>query len=176
MLPDPGMLVVSQSLAIQPDRQFRSHFDLMAENNGFIPWCGPAALALASGLSYRDTGERLRQTAPDRYPQQGEIVTAYWRDILWVLAQDEVSYLTVPVTGGRLCDMLRSLASGWYLARVTDHFLLLRQSQGRATFHDNWNSGTRVSPCNFGLHEVTHLAHLLDGPRPSREVSSHAGY
>ena len=57
------------------------------------------------------------------------------------------------------------LAPGWYLVRVTDHFLLLRSHGfGLATLHDNRHTGVLVSARTHGRRHVTHAARLLGGP------------
>ena len=45
----------------------RGHLALAQENQGNIPWCGPAALALATGQSYAATCALLRAVALSCY-------------------------------------------------------------------------------------------------------------
>ena len=64
-------------------------------------------------------------------------------------------------------DPLRpdGLAPGWYLVRITDHFLLLRSHGfGLPTLHDNRHTGALVSAGTHGRRHVTHAARLLGGP------------
>ena len=158
--PDPGLATHPTGL--------RSHQDLRAENRGLVPWCGPATLALASGLTYAETGARLRAVAPGWYPAEGPVVTAYWRDLLAVLDQLGIPHRPVPLPDRRpsLLGLVRDgLAEGWYLLRVTDHFLLLRSHGfGLATLHDNRHTATVVGHRSFGRRRVTHAAWLPTGP------------
>ena len=58
-----------------------------------------------------------------------------------------------------------NLAPGWYLLRVTDHFLLLHhEGFGVATVHDNRHSGALLGAGTHGRRKVTHVARLLGGP------------
>lgn len=146
----------------------RGHLDLAAENDGLVPWCGPTALALATGRSYAEATAMLRATAPDWYPAEGPIVTAYWRDLLATLTAAGVSHAPHDLSEKRptLLRLVRDgLAAGWYLVRVTDHFLLLRsQGFGFARLHDNHHTGAPLSARNHGRRKVTHAARLLGGP------------
>lgn len=146
----------------------RGHLDLAAENNGSVPWCGPTALALATGRSYAGATELLRSVAPDWYPAEGPIVTAYWRDLLSALAAAGVPHAPHDLSEKRpnLLRLVREgLAAGWYLLRVTDHFLLLRsQGFGFAVLHDNHHTGAPISARSHGRRKVTHAARLLGGP------------
>ena len=45
----------------------RGHLALTQENQGNSPWCGPAALALATGQSYAATCALLRAVALSCY-------------------------------------------------------------------------------------------------------------
>ena len=110
----------------------RGHLALTAENGGLVPWCGPAAVALATGRSYGEASELLRCSAPAWYPEASPIVTAYWRDLLAALRRAEVEHEVLEATPDlprqSLLRFVRgNLAAGWYLLRVTDHFLLLQQ-------------------------------------------------
>ena len=146
----------------------RGHLALTAENNGLVPWCGPAALALATGCSYADATDMLRATAPEWYPAEGPIVTAYWRDLLATLATAGIAHAPhdLPEKRPSLLRLVRDgLAAGWYLVRVTDHFLLLRsQGFGFARLHDNHHTDTPLTARSHGRRKVTHAARLLGGP------------
>jgi hypothetical protein len=146
----------------------RGHLDLAAENDGLVPWCGPTVLALAAGRTYPDATAMLRNAAPDWYPAEGPIVTAYWRDLLSVLAAAGVPHAPHPLPERRptLLRLVRDgLAAGWYLLRVTDHFLLLRsQGFGFARLHDNHHTGAPLTARTHGRRKVTHAARLLGGP------------
>lgn len=173
MSADAGTLPEAEAQSGGTSPSLRTHADLAAENGGFIPWCGPAALALAAGLGYREAGERLRRIAPRWYPD-GPVITAYRRDILGVLVEDGVSHVAASLPRSTLCGLARTLASGWYLARITDHFLLVRCADGQSLAYDNRHSGVPVSARTGGRRRVTHLVRLLDGPRPFRAGSDPA--
>ena len=147
----------------------RSHEDLQAENGGLIPWCGPATLALASGLPYIAASTMLRGIAPSWYPGTGPVVTAYWRDILGALEQLGVAHAPIPVPERRpsLLGLVRDgLPAGWYLLRITDHFLLLNNGGfGLATLHDNRHTAAVLTARTHGRRRVTHIARLPQGPR-----------
>ncbi len=145
----------------------RCHETLAVENAGLAPWCGPTALALATGLAYPAVVELLRRTAPAWYPAQGEIVTAYWRDLLSVLDQHGVAHVPMAVPQPRL-NLLRFAASldapGWYLLRVTDHFLLLRHHGfGLSLVHDNRHTAEVLTAKTHGRRHVTHATRLQGG-------------
>jgi hypothetical protein len=146
----------------------RSHDDLAAENEGLAPWCGPAALALATGRDYAEASALLRAAAPAWYPESGPIVTAYWRDLLAALAADGIPHapLVLPEARPSLLRLVRDgLDPGWYLLRVTDHFLLLRSHGfGLAQLHDNRHTATLLTARTHGRRKVTHAARLLGGP------------
>ena len=148
----------------------RGHLALAAENGGLTPWCGPAVVALATGRDYGAATELLRRTAPTWYPDSGPIVTAYWRDLLATLRQAGVAHEVLEPRPDQprdsLLRLVRSgLAPGWYLLRVTDHFLLVRSHGfGLATVHDNRHSGTVLSARSHGRRKVTHVARLRGGP------------
>jgi hypothetical protein len=147
----------------------RSHGDLLAENGGLVPWCGPATLALASGLPYRAASTMLRGIAPEWYPGDGPVVTAYWRDILAALEHMDVAHAPVDLPERRpnLLGLVRDgLAPGWYLLRVTDHFLLLNnRGFGLAAVHDNRLTAAVLTARTHGRRRVTHAAQLVAGPR-----------
>jgi hypothetical protein len=148
----------------------RGHLDLAAENGGLVPWCGPTVLALAAGRSYAAATALLRAAAPDWYPAEGPIVTAYWRDLLSALTTAGVPHAPheLPEKRPTLLRLVRDgggLAAGWYLLRVTDHFLLLRsQGFGFARLHDNRHTGATPTARTHGRRKVTHAARLLGGP------------
>jgi hypothetical protein len=70
-----------------------------------------------------------------------------------------------------LCAYARSLAPGWYLLRVTGHFLLLQvppRGAGQPLVFDNRHDG--VVPGSgraHGRRRVTHAVMLPEGPRPA---------
>ena len=148
----------------------RGHLDLAAENDGLVPWCGPAALALDTGRSYAEATAMLRAAAPDWYPAEGPIVTAYWRDLLSALTAAGVPHAPHDLSEKRptLLRLVRDgggLAAGWYLLRVTDHFLLLRsQGFGFARLHDNHHTGAPLTARSHSRRKVTPAARLLGGP------------
>jgi hypothetical protein len=146
----------------------RGHLALLEENQGETPWCGPSALALAAGRSYAEAGMLLRSIAPAWYPAEGPIVTAYWRDLLGALDMAGIGYAPVALPEKRqsLIRFARDgLAEGWYLVRITDHFLLLRSHGfGLATLHDNRHTGVLVTKKTHGTRHVTHVVKLLGGP------------
>ena len=108
-------------------RRLRRPEDFAGERGGFAPWCGPAAVATAAGLSYASACELLARVAPDRYPPGQEIVTAWWRDLIGALDHAGVRAEQHAIKGRpTLCQAVRDgLPQGWWLARVTDHFCLL---------------------------------------------------
>jgi hypothetical protein len=147
----------------------RGHLELAAENGGLVPWCGPTVLALAAGRSYAEATAMLRAAAPDWYPAEGPIVTAYWRDLLSALTAAGVSHAPheLPEARPSLLRLVRGggLAAGWYMLRVTGHFLLLRsQGFGFARVHDNHHTGAPLTVRSHGRRKVTHAARLLSGP------------
>jgi hypothetical protein len=147
---------------------FRGHLALLEENRGETPWCGPATLALATGRSYAEACTLLRSVAPAWYPAEGPIVTAYWRDLTGALDIVGVPHAPVQLPERRqsLIRFARAgLPTGWYLVRITDHFLLLRSHGfGLTTLYDNRHTGVLVSAKTHGARHVTHAARLLDGP------------
>jgi len=140
---------------------------LAAERGGSIPWCGPASIAIASGCSYATACALLRDVAPERYAPEGEIDTAYWRDVVAALSRLGVAAAAQAVEGRpTLLSLARHgrLEAGLYLVRVTGHFLLLRlRGFGLAEVHDNRLSGAVLSIRTHGLCRVTHLARLQAG-------------
>ena len=152
-----------------PPAALRGHLALLDENQGETPWCGPAALALATGRSYAEAGAMLRSIAPAWYPVEGPIVTAYWRDLLGALDGGSASRMPPVALPEQRQSLIRfardGLAPGWYLVRITDHFLLLRSHGfGLATLHDNRHTGVLVSARTHGRRHVTHAVRLLGGP------------
>lgn len=152
---------------------------LAAERGGHAPWCGPAAIALASGCSYAMACALLRAAAPPHYPATGEIVTAYWRDVVAALGAAGVRCTPRPIgetlgeaVAGRptLLGLARrgGLEPGLYLVRVTGHFLLLRLHRfGLAQVHDNRHSGAVLTARTHGRCRVTHLARLDRATAPA---------
>ncbi|MCI0756815.1 hypothetical protein [Teichococcus vastitatis] len=137
---------------------------LMAERGGILPWCGPACIALAIGSSYAIACALLRTVAPERYAPEAEIATTYWRDMVAALDHAGVPASPRAVEGRpTLLRLVRQggLEPGFYLVRVTDHFLLLRvHGYGLAEVHDNRLSGEVLTTRTHGLCRVTHLARL----------------
>lgn len=151
----------------------RTAGDLAAERGGYAAWCGPAVVALAAGLPYDEAAGLIRHVAPGRYPAQGEIVTAYWRDLVAALALAEVPVEPLPAIaaerggGPTPLGLLRrgELGPGWWLVRVTGHFLLLRaHGFGLAQVYDNRLSGAVLSARTHGRCRVTHAARIAGGP------------
>lgn len=141
--------------------------DFAGERGGYTPWCGPAAVATAAGLSYAGACALLVRIAPDRYPPGEEIVTTWWRDLLEALALMGILAEPHPVQGRpTLCRAVREgLPDGWWLVRVTDHFCLLRVAgAGRAEVFDNRHHAAPLSSATHGRCRVTHLARLPDPP------------
>ena len=151
-----------------PDSRYRGAEALAAERGGPRGWCGPAAVALAGGCSYGAACTLLRQVAPHRYAPDGEIVTAYWRDVVDALFQLGVRAEQLPLDrpAPTLLGLARrgGLPPGLYLVRVTGHFLLLRlHGFGLAEVHDNRLSGAPLTARSHGRCRVTHLARLPGG-------------
>ncbi len=146
----------------------RTHLTLRAENDGRIPWCGPAALALATGLPYPAACDVLRSICPERYPAGRELVTAWWRDLVAALETSGLRTAPVAIGSGQrrggltlagLCR--RGLAPGWYLLRVTDHFLLLQiTATGLALLHDNRHTAALPQTGSFARRLVTHAVRV----------------
>ena len=149
-----------------PPPRLRRPEDFMGERGGHAPWCGPAAVATAAGLSYASACDLLARVAPDRYPPGREIVTAWWRDLLGAL--DALGIAAQPrAVHGRptLCRAVRDgLPRGWWLARVTDHFCLLRVARTGVDLFDNRHHAAPVSAATHGRRRLTHLARLPPPP------------
>lgn len=148
-------------------RRLRRPEEFAGERGGHAPWCGPAAVATAAGLSYASACDLLARTAPDRYPPQQEIVTAWWRDLIGALDLAGVKAEPRTVAGRpTLCRAVREgLPEGWWLARVTDHFCLLRVARrGRAEVFDNRHHAAPLSARVHGRRRVTHLARVPAPP------------
>ena len=144
----------------------RTPADFAGERGGFAPWCGPTVVAQAAGVTYGAACALLRMTRPDGYPDGEEIVTAFWSDLLGSLARAAVPAEAAPVAGRpTLCGLARGLGTGWWLVRVTNHFLLLRVADGTARVYDNRLHGAPLSAQAHGRCRVTHLARLRDGIR-----------
>jgi hypothetical protein len=152
-------------------RRLRRPEEFMGERGGHTPWCGPAAVATAAGLSYASACALLARIAPERYPPGQEIVTAWWRDLVGAL--EHLGIATEPrAVEGRptLCRAVREgLPEGWWLTRVTDHFCLLRVARAggaraRAEVFDNRHHAAPLSTATHGRRRVTHLARLPPPP------------
>lgn len=117
-------------------------------------------------MTYAAACALLRETRPAGYPENAEIVTAFWSDLLASLAIAEVPAVVATVAGRpTLCQLARGLADGWWLVRVTNHFLLLRIADGAARVYDNRVHGAPLSARAHGRCRVTHLAALPAGIR-----------
>jgi hypothetical protein len=97
------------------------------------------------------------------------VVTTYWRDLLTALDAAGVAFspATLPAPCATLLQLVRSgaLAPGWYMLRVTDHFLVLRNHGfGVASLHDNRHTGAVLTGRIHGRRKVTHAVQLLNGP------------
>lgn len=148
-------------------RRLRRPEELAGERGGNAPWCGPAAVAMAGGVSYASACALLARVAPERYPPGREIVTAWWRDLIGALGEIGVPAEPRPVEGNPtlVAAVRQGLPEGWWLARVTDHFCLLRVArQGGATVFDNRLHGERLSSRTHGRRRVTHLARVPAPP------------
>jgi hypothetical protein len=152
-------------------RRLRRPEDFEGERGGHAPWCGPAAVATAAGLSYASACELLAHVAPDRYPAGQEIVTAWWRDLIGALDRVGIPAEPRPVAGQpTLCRAVREgLPEGWWLARVTDHFCLLKVARSgrrgaRAEVFDNRLHGAPLGARTHGRRRVTHLARVPAPP------------
>lgn len=152
-------------------RRLRRPEDFEGERGGHAPWCGPAAVATAAGLSYASACDLLGRVAPDRYPPGQEIVTTWWRDLLGALDRLGIAAEPHPVAGRpTLCRAVREgLPPGWWLARVTDHFCLLRVARAggraaRAEVFDNRLHAAPLGARTHGRRRVTHLARVPPPP------------
>ncbi|HYF08823.1 MAG TPA: hypothetical protein VD970_14460 [Acetobacteraceae bacterium] len=147
----------------------RTPADFAGERGGFAPWCGPTVVAQAAGVTYAEACGLLRRVEPSTYPDENEIVTAYWSDLLTSLGLARVAVRDRPVAGRPTLSALvrEGLEPGWWLVRVTGHFLLLEVDgdQGARVF-DNRHHGTPLSAQAHGRCRVTHLARLPRGLRP----------
>jgi hypothetical protein len=151
------------------------------------PWCGPSAVAMMTGRTYGEVEEDLRRVMSIRATpcekrrkalQQARLSTTWWDD-LRTTARD-LGAPTEPAFSsgqpdGRLPDYLRRatlagivqrLEPGWYLVRVTNHFVLLRVAgQRQAWLYDNVStavpSGTRAFQ---GRKRVSHVVRITGGP------------
>ncbi len=160
-----------QFQAANDDRRLRRPEEFAGERGGFAPWCGPAAVATAAGVTYASACELLSRVAPDRYPPGEEIVTAWWRDLLGALDLAGVRAEPHPVEGRPSLDrtVRQGLPEGWWLARVTDHFCLLRVARrGQAEVYDNRHHGVPLSSRSHGRKRVTHLARVPAPPGAER--------
>jgi hypothetical protein len=141
--------------------------DFAGERGGFAPWCGPAAVATAAGVSYASACALLARAAPERYPPGREIVTAWWRDLLGALGVAGIGAEPRQVDGRPtlLGAVREGLPEGWWLARVTDHFCLLRIArEGHAQVFDNRLHAAPLSAKTHGRRRLTHLARVPAPP------------
>lgn len=148
-------------------RRMRRPEDFAGERGGHAPWCGPAAVATAAGLSYASACALLARIAPDRYAPGQEIVTSWWRDLIGALDLAGVPAEPHPVAGQpSLSRAVRDgLPEGWWLARVTDHFCLLRVARGgQADVFDNRLHAAPLGARSHGRRRLTHLARLPPPP------------
>jgi len=148
-------------------RRLRRPEEFAGERGGFAPWCGPAAVATAAGLSYASACDLLARVAPERYPPGREIVTAWWRDLIGALDLAGVPAESHPVAGRpTLCQAVRGgLPEGWWLARVTGHFCLVEVARrGAARVFDNRLHAEPLSVRAHGRRRVTHLARVPAPP------------
>ncbi len=157
------------SLPVNDDRprRLRRPEDFAGERGGFAPWCGPAAVATAAGLSYASACDLLGRVAPERYPPGREIVTAWWRDLIGALHLAGVPTTPREVEGRpTLCTAVRQgLPEGWWLTRVTDHFCLVKVARrGAAEVFDNRHHAAPLSAKIHGRRRVTHLAQVPAPP------------
>jgi hypothetical protein len=150
----------------QPRRGLRRPEDFAGERGGCAPWCGPAAVATASGSTYASACDLLARVAPERYPPGREVVTAWWRDLLSALDLAGVSAEPRPVDGRpTLSGAVRAgLPEGWWLARVTDHFCLVEVARSGVRVFDNRLHGVPLSSRSHGRRRLTHLARLPTPP------------
>ena len=143
----------------------RTPADLAGERGGYAPWCGPTVLAQVAGVSYAAACTLLRTTRPDGYGQ-GEIVTTYWSDLLLSLDRAGIVASARPLPARpTLCQLARRLPPGWWMVRVTSHFLLLETDAGGARVFDNRLHGAPLTGRTHGRCRATHLAHLPGGIR-----------
>lgn len=141
--------------------------DYAGERGGYAPWCGPTAVAHAAGLGYAAACGLLTRISPERYPPGQEIITAWWSDLLAAIRIAGAPVQVEPVTDRpTLCRFGRTLPAGWWLVRVTGHFLLLHVAPEGVRVFDNRLHGERLSAATHGRRRVTHAALLPNGPRP----------
>lgn len=148
-------------------RRLRRPEEFAGERGGHAPWCGPAAVATAAGVTYASACELLARVAPERYPPGREIVTAWWRDLVAALnlagAPAEPRKVEGTPTLSRV--VREGLPEGWWLARVTDHFCLLEVARrGTARVYDNRLHAAPLSARAHGRRRVTHLARVPAPP------------
>lgn len=156
-----------QLAAANDDRRLRRPEEFAGERGGYAPWCGPAVVATVAGVTYASACDLLARVAPERYPPGQEIVTAWWRDLIGALACLGIPAEPRPVEGApTLSRAVRDgLPEGWWLARVTDHFCLLRVARGgTAEVFDNRHHGVALSSRTHGRRRVTHLAAVPPPP------------
>ncbi|WP_237213826.1 hypothetical protein [Falsiroseomonas oryziterrae] len=148
-------------------RRLRRPEEFAGERGGYAPWCGPAAVATAAGVTYASACALLARVAPERYPPGREIVTAWWRDLVAALDLAGVPAEAFNVEGKPTLSraVREGLPEGWWLARVTDHFCLLEVARrGTARVYDNRLHAVPLSAKTHGRRRVTHLARVPAPP------------
>lgn len=166
----------------------RTHGQLRDEA-GAHPWCGPSAVALITGLTYREVEDAIRARmakawCPRRRRQAGRprLTTTWWDDLIAVCRERGAAMTPTSIDAARddgailyalpratLAGIVGRLSTGWYLARVTNHFLLLRVERGRgAWLFDNVTLTRAGVPAGIrafgGRRRITHLMQITSGP------------
>jgi hypothetical protein len=165
-------------------RSIRDAGTLRAEA-GATPWCGPSAVALVTGLTYPEAERRIRAASVTpsrprgRYKPGRRLTITYWPDLVLAAAralsgsadplrdvqvfQARRGRLTYPTLTGFAREQ-RQAGPGWFLVRVTGHFIVLHvRARGEALVFDNAATGKPVSACG-ARKRVTHAARVLAGP------------
>lgn len=160
-------------------RRMRRPEDFAGERGGYAPWCGPAAVATAAGLSYASACALLARIAPDRYAPGQEIVTTWWRDLIGALEATGIAAKPHPVAGRPTLSraVREGLPDGWWLARVTDHFCLLQVARSggarvQAKVFDNRLHAAPLGARTHGRRRLTHLARLPPPPGAEEQARS----
>ncbi|MDT8332523.1 hypothetical protein RQ831_15790 [Roseomonas gilardii] len=150
---------------------------LAAENAGSEVWCGPTAVALLTGQPYPRAVEAIRAADPaDRLNRAKVMRASNWHHLLAALTaggvEHEARRVSPRLVRGRwawptLASYARTLEPGWFLLRVTGHFLLLHVAPDRtATIHDNHGDPRRLdSKRARAARRVTHCARIPHGPK-----------